>query len=259
MFKLEVIELERHEAIQNPNNPYIKDKWTCADFARDYSIPELGKYLTAKQLAASLIIWNAIINTSKDHAFAQFQLKKRGTLKSVDSKLIYLLKKYAWIPNKSGEFGTPQAMTRETLHPDFPFNDSNNLLTAIEFGKEEKDCAEKLRLKEMQASTAYQTKANIAKNNGFDSPEEMAEAASFVQKLKKQGMSLTNIQADLTKNSNIELPEESVPNPDRRRKGVLERSENAPSKDSVMRERSIQPNHKRHHCRSQSLPSRQIY
>ena len=45
----------------------------------------------------------------------------------------------------------------------------------------------------------------------------------------------------MSKNSNIELPEESVPNPDRRRKGVLERSENAPSKESVMRERSIQP------------------
>jgi hypothetical protein len=241
MFKLEVVELDRHEAIQNPNNPYKTSHWTCADFARDYSIPELGKYLTAKKHSASLIIWNAIINASKVHTFAEFQLKKRGALKSVDSRLVYLLKKYAWIPNKSGEFKTPQAMTRETLHPDFPFNDSNNLLTAIEFGKEEKDCAEKLRLKEMQASTAYQTKANIAKNNGFDSPEEMAEAASFLQELKKQGMSLTDIQADMTKNSNIELPEESVPNPERRLKGVLERSEKAPSKESVMRERSIQP------------------
>lgn len=36
-----------------------------------------------------------------------------------------------------------------------------------------------------------------------------------------------------------EQAEEFVPNPERCRKGVLERGENAPSKESVMRERSI--------------------
>ena len=38
------------------------------------------------------------------------------------------------------------------------------------------------------------------------------------------------------------IPEESVPNPERRRKGILERKENAPLKQSVIRERKIQPN-----------------
>ena len=40
----------------------------------------------------------------------------------------------------------------------------------------------------------------------------------------------------LTQQKRTEQPEESVPNPDRRHKGVLERSENALIKESVIRE-----------------------
>ena len=113
-------------------------------------------------------------------------------------------------------------------------------MTAIEFGKEERERVAELHRQEEYASSEYQAKVNTAKNNGFDSPEEMADAAAFVQEAKKQGKSLTELHADLTKNSNIELPEETVPNPDLRRKGVLERSQNAPPKESVQRERMIQ-------------------
>ncbi|MFZ2170501.1 MAG: hypothetical protein WAW61_12795, partial [Methylococcaceae bacterium] len=122
------------------------------------------------------------------------------------------------------------------------------LLTAIEFGKEEKDCAEKLRLKEMQTSTAYQTKANIAKNNGFDSPEEMAEAAALAKEARRQGKSLTELHADLAKNSNIEssdqkhqfdLPDRTSRKPEQRAQKTFEIAESEPEKKQSIRQRTV--------------------
>lgn len=67
---------------------------------------------------------------------------------------------------------------------------------------------------------------------------ESAEQAEKFAKLAKRGISSDEL---LSQQKRAEQPEEFVPNPERRRKGILERSENASSKESVMRERSIQP------------------
>ncbi len=242
MFKLEVVELERHDATDNPNNPYNNNpKWGRASYALDYSIPDLGKYLIAKKVTASLIIWNTIINTHKDHAYAKFALtfKNGQPIKLVDSRLVYLLKKYAWIPNKSGEFLTPQAITRETLHPDFPFNDSNKLLTAIEFGKEEKDQAETLRRQTEQASSVYQTKANIAKNSGFDSPEEMDESAKLAKLAKEKGKSFDDIRLFLSPQNSPDFSDDTSINPNRRGEKIKEAANDDPERRTEIRERSV--------------------
>ena len=205
-----------------------ENRTTCIE--KDYSIEHLERYLKQRTISCSLLLWGALINADQQVAKALYRPNSKHQIHEKDSQLVYHLKKCAWIPNKQGVFSTPQDMSRDDLRDDFPFDNSNGLLTAIGFGENAKKRTEE-----------YQLQTKIAKQNDFESPEEMAEAAAFAKDLKRQGKSFADVRADLSKNSNIEFPEESVPNPDLRRKGVLERSENAPSKDSVMRERSIQP------------------
>ena len=120
------------------------------------------------------------------------------------SRLAYVLKTAAWIPQLDEAdvttFVTPAKATPGLLPENFKYNDKgiNAWLTAIEFGKEESERVAALRRQEEYASSEYQAKVNTAKNNNFDSPEEMEAAAAFVQEAKKQGKSLTELHADLT-------------------------------------------------------------
>ena len=70
-------------------------------------------------------------------------------------------------------------------------------------------------------------------------PEEEAEAMAKL--ISETGATPGELRALLFQHQRPVQPEESVPNPDRRRKGVLERRENAPNRESVTRERTIQP------------------
>jgi hypothetical protein len=70
----------------------------------------------------------------------------------------------------------------------------------------------------------------------FDSAEEREGFANF----KKAGGTLEVLQAWTDQRKQTEQPKQSVPDPDRRRKNVLSNAEDAPSKESVQRERSVQ-------------------
>jgi hypothetical protein len=59
--------------------------------------------------------------------------------------------------------------------------------------------------------------------------------------LQESGKSYSDLESLLINPKGPSQPEEVVKNSDRRRQGVLERRENAPSKDSITRERSIYP------------------
>lgn len=139
MYELEVIKLDVEEAKKNPNNPYKWGRWTHTGCAQDYSISELEKYLIAKKMSASQLVWNALINAPKNFDIALFKPNQQYRQETVDSQLVYHLKNHDWIPNTSGEFCTPRAMIHEALRADFPFNDGNGLLTKIEFGKNAMD------------------------------------------------------------------------------------------------------------------------
>jgi hypothetical protein len=241
MHELEVIKLDENDAIKNFNNPYRSHVIKRTGFAEDYSIPELEKYLAAKKVSASRLIWNALIKVSKypNRTLASFKPNQQYQSKQVDSQLIYHLKNHAWIPNKAGEFCTPQASTRETLHPDFPFNDSNGLLTAIEFGKEEKERAEALSRQAQQANWTYQSKVKTAQDNGFDSPEEMEEMAELLQEAKAQGKSLSELRAFLSPPNNTDFSDDISANPERRAGKVRETANDAPERRTEIRERTV--------------------
>ena len=139
---------------------------TCVE--EDYSIIDIEKYLIHRTISCSLLIWDALINADQKVAKARYRPNSKHQIHETDSQLVYHLKKYAWIPDKQGNFCKPQDISRDDLRDDFPFNNSNGLLTAIGFGENAKKRTEE-----------YQLKTKIAKQNGFESPEEMAGSSDF--------------------------------------------------------------------------------
>jgi len=239
-----MVTLRVEKAKLNGFHPYfdelMKDRTgreSSYEIDEDYTIPNLIMYLKLKSISCSLLIWNALINAESIVAKASYRPNSKYLTQTADSQLVCHLKSYAWIPNKQGSFCKPQDMSRDELPDDFPFNNTNGLLTAIEFGKTAKDKEEKEKRLQEQATASFKEKEKNAQELGFDSASEAEEAARLTEELGGIA-NLREIAA--RRNKSTEQPEESVPNPERRRKNVLERSENAPSKESVMRERSIQ-------------------
>jgi hypothetical protein len=184
------------------------------------SLPILSK---SKEI--SYAIWKTICRAKPEQFTASYipNQANQHLGKTSRAHFIKQLSDCAWIPDRDGNFLDPANLTAETLHPDFQFDNTNGWLTTVKFGENFRKLSE-----------AYQAENHKAREFGFES----AERASKWAELDKMGISPDEL---LAKQKPIEQPEKSVPNPDRRRKGVLERSENAPNKESVMRERSIQP------------------
>lgn len=200
-------------------------KWTGSAIDEDYTISELIQYLCAKSVSASRLVWNAMIEADMEAAVAQFRPNQKYETREAESQLVAHLKGHAWIPDKLGEFRKPQDMTRDDLRDDFPYDDRNGLLTAISFGENAR-----------KRSEEYQAKDRDAQRMGFASGEEAEEFA----KLKGEGVTPAEIRTLLAQRKQPDQPKQSVPDPVRRRKNVLADSEDAPSKESVQRERFIQ-------------------
>lgn len=215
------------------DNPKRSELWkdylngardTSTGINDDYSIIGIGSYINRKSALCSKLIWLTLLGADTKVAKARYRPNQNYVVREADSQLVHHLKSNSWIPNKQGKFCRPQDMSGDDLPKDFPYDDRNGLLTAIGFGENARKRTEE-----------YQAKNKKAQEMGFESAEQAAQFAE----LAKQGYSVEQL---LAQQKSVEQPQKSVPNPDRRRKGVLERSENAPSKESVKRERSIQPN-----------------
>ncbi|WP_241286808.1 sacsin N-terminal ATP-binding-like domain-containing protein [Pseudomonas aeruginosa] len=200
---------------------------TGSAIREDYSIDALEQYLGMKSIPASRLVWQALIRAEPSTAKARYRPNQQYQTREVDSQIVYHLRSSAWIPDKSGLFRSPRDMTREDLRTEFPYDDRNGLLTAIGFGEHAK-----------KRSEEYRARNEAAKKMGFGSAEEAEELAKLVS---ETGVTPGELRSLVSQRQRASQPEESVPNPERRRKGVLERRDNAPTKESVIRERTIQP------------------
>jgi len=218
------------------SNPKAQDLWkglygtrsTYTGINEDYSINALDKYTKLQSISASRQIWQALIRADSRVAKARYRPNQQYQTREADSQLVHHLKTCTWIPDKSGAFHKPQEMTRDDLRRDFPYDDRNGLLTAIGFGERAK-----------RRSEEYQARNEVAKVMGFASAEEAEELAKLVS---ESGVTPGELRSLVIQRQRASQPEESVPNPERRRQGVLERRDNAPTKEGVTRERTIQPN-----------------
>ncbi len=184
--------------------------------------------LSSKNFAISNVIWKTVCKAEKRQLVAHYfpNQNNQSSEKYASSLFIKQLKDCAWVPDLHGNFLKPSDLTIATLHPDFIYNNDNDWLTAVEFGTSQKDRNE-LDLK----------KDLIAISEGFDSHSVKIKCAEAV----KAGFDPDKY---FKKPQSIEFPEKPVSNPERRKKNVLELGGNAPSSESVTRERAIKPHKK---------------
>jgi len=153
--------------------------------------------------------------------------------------LLYYLKKYPWIPNKDKSFiYPPQGITANDLPEDFPFNNSNGLLTAIEFGKNAKDNEEREKRLQEQTTASFKQRDIFAKESGFESLDEMEDFAALAKELKAQGKTAAEIRAILNPKK-PDFEDDYSSNPERRAGKVQDAAADAPEKRTEMRQRSV--------------------
>jgi hypothetical protein len=226
------LHVEEVDIYDNPNfhklwQDFEGTRETDSKIRKDYSIGALDQYLEMKSIPAARLVWQVLIRAERDTRWAKYRPNQQYETREIDSQIVHHLKSNSWIPDKAGRFRSPQDMTREDLRTEFPYDDRNGLLTAINFGEHAK-----------KRSEAYRTRNEAAEKMGFGSAEDAEVLAKLV---RETGLTPAEIRSLVSQRQRASQPEESVQNPERRRKGVLERRENAPPKESVSRERTIQP------------------
>ena len=125
-------------------NPQFRDKLRSDRPVRnetnhDWTIPNIESILNLQNISVSQLVWDAIISYpisyySNDIRYAKYSPNGSAAVKTCPSTLIYFLKHYDWIPDRSGNFHKPRDITKDELSKRFPYDDRNGLLSAIEFG-----------------------------------------------------------------------------------------------------------------------------
>lgn len=204
-------------------------RWTDSAIDIDWTIKHINTFVTKPKIASSRLIWTTLTNANPKVAKARFRPNRQYSVRESDSQLICWLKANAWIPDANGHFYRPQDISRDQLLPGFLFDDRNGLLSAIGF-------EEAIQ----RQSAEYTRKDLVAREFGF---EGFGAATEIAMAVRESGIDPKTAVALIKQHAaRPEQPEEGVPNPTRRRKGVIEHRDNAPENSAVRRERSIQPN-----------------
>jgi hypothetical protein len=213
------------------NNSRIKKSYYITHYETDidYSIENIEDYLKIKSIKASIMVWNAIINTEPSAIWAKYRPNGSTKIQIVESQLVQYLKNYEWIPAKSGEFKKPEDMTKAELPPEFIFDENNEIIKAIGFGR-----------KAEQSLEVLQQKQEFATELGA-SVEEINELQHI---LKATGLTIADLIEKVKISRQIfpktdRFPNRPVPDPDRRRDGMSRKIANAEEKLYENRQRRV--------------------
>lgn len=183
-------------------------------------------YLSPQSVEGNRLVWDAIVRADSSVGVARYRPNSQYNTQVAESRLVQVLKSQPWIPTKNGEFRLPQDVSEDELRPDFPLIGTNGFLAKIGF-------AEHAR----RRSEEYRSRTTEARNMGFSSAEE---AESIAAAMRENGFTPGDLIELAYKNRRAVQPEGAIRNPERRRRVVLEERSNAPQKESVKRERSVQ-------------------
>ncbi len=201
--------------------------WTSTGIDRNYMIKGLGQALKWPSQGLAMLIWKTMCSLppSSDYLMATYRQNQSNGARSGISQLVHKLMIAEWVPKEDGRFVKPSAAARDLLPAGFPFETGSPWLKAVQFGQDS-----------VTASQVHQQREADARKMGFGSAEEAAKW----KMIRDLGISPDEILANIDRNKRIAKPEQSVPNPSRRKQGVLDDAEDAPAFESVRRERSIQ-------------------
>ncbi|MBK5964240.1 hypothetical protein CCR95_09110 [Thiocystis minor] len=231
--KLGVVDdLYIHEVSCN-ENPDVKNLvWkapgniTSYKIDRDFTIPGLGGILKNQCECLSRLVWKACANPkNQDWTKAIYRNNSSYPLREAPSQLAVLLTKSKWIPQKEGGFVRPRDADRDLLPDGFAFDSGWSWLEAIHFGEEiSKVSADSRRRRE------------IAKQLGFDDDESLKDAKWFAE---LDSGERSRLKQEYKNRRQIELPERTPDNSERRVTRVQEQASEAPERLTEQRTRSV--------------------
>ena len=204
-------------------------RWTDSATDDDWTIEGIESLVRKPTMESSKLVWKALTSAEPRVAKARFRPNQQHLVRENDSQLVCWLKNNAWIPDVDGNFHKPQDIGLDQLRPGFDYDDRNGLLTAVGFG-------EAIR----RQTDEYKQKEAFAREYGFPDPSDIGKIKNAMDDMGLDASALIALVKQ--KGSKPEQPKEQVQNPERRRRGVLERRANAPEREAVQRERSIQSN-----------------
>jgi len=187
--------------------------------------------LNSKIFELSRAVWLTMCHADNMWRYARYLPNNahRDRDKCSDSFLCNQLKSCAWVPDKEGHFLYPRAVTKESLHPDFPM-DNIYFLKAIEFGSDEEKAIEEKKLRQ-------ESNINAAKEFGVD--------VQLIPMIKQIGQFDPEVQATVQRFINdldkpvFRFPEKTPKNPERRRRKIQEKVSDAPQKKTEKKERTV--------------------
>lgn len=182
---------EQNIPLNHPQREYLLDapggvwRWDTGE-NRDYTIPVFQILLNAPSIDKSQLVWLTMRSLPEQHLKARYRMNQSYEAHEADSTLVHELRSTKWVPQKDGDsiaFVKPCDASREHLpEKGFPWpkghphDAGEKWLEAIRFGEN----AESARWDEEERDQR-------AQEWGFNSGDEAAIAAEFVQFLKEQG------------------------------------------------------------------------
>lgn len=225
------LNISETNCLRNPDWEYLRrvpGERHTSPINTDYTILGLRNLLSTPTIQVSKLIWDTmcLLPSRSKYFRATYQKNEANGARYADSQLIHILRNTAWVPQQN-VFTKPAAASRELLPAGFPYDSGWQWLKAIHF---EEDVVKKTE------ENLY--KFEIAKKNGFGDLATFERAQRFAQLPKDEQESILSQHEH---HKQPELPEAAVNNPERRRQRMIDDSANAPDKESVRRERSVQP------------------
>lgn len=215
---------------QNPEWSYLSQvggERHTSPIDQDYEIKGLADLLKTPTLALSMLVWQAMAALPKDGRYlvATYRRNASAGSRQAASSLVHVLRAAAWVPQGENSFVRPAEASRELLPAGFPFDLGQRWLKPVKWGEEIIKRSEQQRGKETSA-----------RELGFSDLLSLERARRFAAlPLEDQERFLT----ELERNTDLELPDHSPSNPDRRAARVGEMAAEAPERSTEKRTRSV--------------------
>ena len=212
----------------NPEYSRLYHRWgnvrrTDTEHSQDFWIVNVDVWLKNPNLKSSLQIWKTMAAASPETFKARYRPNASNDYLEAPSILMVWLKTTPWIPNRSGEFELPADLSKETLHPDFQFEEGDGWLAKIGFG-------ENVR----RATQDYRDKVKALSDIGL--PPKLADKLMGLSAVDR-GELLCKWESDLEKT--VHFPERPVQDATRRSARVAEQVRSAPVRTSETRDREV--------------------
>lgn len=196
---------------------------------RDFTLTKRAHEMLVKDTVdGSRLVWSAMCKAGSRVLKACFQKNGSSGARFADSQLICWLRDLAWVPQKDGTFVKPRQATASKLPEGFVMDAGFQWLEQVEFGADEKKLS-------VESTARAAKRAEL----GFESDENYQRALEF-SKLPRDEQLRVLSSARHEEEQVVELPEQTVRNPELRAGRVGEQARLTPEKESVIKSRSVQ-------------------